>query len=237
MEFFFFTTGVEMKLFTKLFLLTALFTSYSANAQIIVDTTNNSNFGIGPSLSLSEIDYKNEDDNVFGVERNTIGLGVVGGITRNVSLLFQAGHTYESKFNESKLEGEGYMFGGGIGFEMYSHKRVTMVGYGLLNYVSDTYKLKNHRPKKEIKMTVTDLHLGWITLLRANQYISLFGGLDLVPYSDGKITYRDYELEVERDDLVNLKLGMSFDLPSVTIKPEVTLIGEKTFTMMVTFDI
>ena len=203
-------------------------------AQILVDTTNQTNMGLGPTLSLSTIEYENEDGNTFGVERKTMGLGVIAGLISNVRLLFQGGYTFEAEFEDSKTEGDGYMFGGGLGFDLLRSKRVDLMGYTLLNYVKDTYE----KPKyKKVEMSVTDLHLGLVTAIKANRTISLIGGIDLVPYSDGTLDFHHGEIDVEKEDMLNLKLGMSFNLPGITIKPEATLIGEKTFTLMTTFDI
>jgi hypothetical protein len=207
----------------------------TAGAQILVDTAKptGTGFGLGPTLAISNVEYENEDGNTFEVDRKTIGLGIVGNVTRSVAILFQAGHTFESEFEDSDIEGEGYMIGGGLSFLMYGRGRLSLVGYTLLNYVSDSFGKK----KPKIDMDVMDLHIGFLPVVRANSVVSLYAGVDLVPYSDGQIEFKDSKIDIERENMANLKLGMLFTLPDVTLKPEVTLIGEKSFAFMATFEI
>jgi hypothetical protein len=184
---------------------------------------------LGPALSFSKVEYTDKNDNLFEIERKTIGLGLVYKINPSVGLLFQAGHTMKAEYKDSNLEdGKGYMLGAGANFLMYRHNKLSLLGYGLFNYVSDEYK-------PNVEMNVTDIHLGLLTAIRGNNVVTFYAGLDFVPYSEGEIKYKKYKKDVERDDMFNLKLGFDFTLPGVNLKPEVTLIGEKTFTLSAMF--
>lgn len=210
-----------------LFLLTT-----PAMGQILVDTVSSGGgLNLGPTLSFSKVEYEDENDNIFEVKRKTIGLGITYGVSSDVNILFQFGHTFKSEIEDYKLKGDGYMLGTGVGFNFYNRGRLGFAGYGLLNYVDDTYKKK----KNKVEMDVTDIHLGCLLVVRVNRVVNFFGGFDMVPYSDG--SFKPSDISVERDDFLNLKLGMDFTLPSVNIKPEVTLIGEKTFAVSANFNI
>jgi hypothetical protein len=205
-----------------------------AKSQILVDTVSPnkaSDLYLGPVFSFSTIEYKDDNDNTFKVERKTIGLGINYKISQNVGLLFQAGYTLKSKFigaNET-YKGKGYMFGAGANFTMYRKGKVAFLGYGLLNYVSDDYK------KPIFSMNVTDIHLGGILAIQANHAVTFYSGVDLIAYSGGTVKYQKSEVDIERSDMLSLKLGLDFTLSNVNIKPELTLLGEKTFTLSASF--
>ena len=216
--------------FKSIFLLCVLYAT-PVKSQVLVDTISMNGLTLGPSLSFSKVEYEDENDNVFEVKRKTIGLGLTYN-TGNVGLLFQAAHNMESEILESNLKkGKGYMLGAGANFLIYSQNKLSFIGYGLLNYVSDSYK----KDKPKVEMDVTDIHLGMLLAVKANRLVTFYGGLDLVPYSDGDIKRAKSKVDIEREELLNLKLGLDFTFPSVNLRPEVTLIGEKTFTITSSF--
>lgn len=206
-----------------------------ASSQVLVDTISlNSDLSLGPVLSFSKVEYKNENDSTFEVKRKTLGLGLVYKVNPDVGVLFQAAHTLDAEFENSDLDdGEGYMLGTGVNFVMYNQGKLSLLGYGLINYVNDTYD--KFKPKHE--MDVTDIHLGMLMAVKANRTVTFYGGLELIPYSEGSIKRGKYETDIERDEMLNLKLGLDFTFPNMNLKPEVTLIGEKTFTVSAGFNI
>lgn len=207
-----------------------------AKSQILVDTVSPnmaSDLYLGPVFSFSNIEYKDDDDNTFKVERKTIGLGIDYRLSTNVQLLLQAGYTLKSKFIgiHDTYKGKGNMFGAGANFTLFRKGKISFIGYGLVNYVSDDYK------KPKFSMNVTDIHLGGIVAVKANHAVTFYSGLDIVPYSSGSVKYQKTEVDVERSDMLNLKLGLDFTLQGVNIKPELTLLGEKTVTLSASFAI
>ena len=224
-----------MKFFLKALLLTGLCFGTSAKSQILVDTAlvrTPSDLCLGPTLSLSKIEYNNEYDNTFTVKRKTLGLGLVYKLDADVGLLMQMGYTFDAEFEDSDLDnGTGYMAGMGVNFTMYRNRKVALIGYGLLNYVEDRYKEKY----VHIDMHVTDIHMGGLVLVKASPRVGIFGGIDLVPYSEGSLDYHHGKLDISREEILNLKLGLEFNLPGAVIKPEVTLLGEETFSLMASF--
>jgi len=209
-----------------------------AKSQILVDTAlvrAPSDINLGPSLSLSKIKYENEENNkTFTIKRNTLGLGLVCKLDSSVDFLMQLGYTFDEKFENSALdEGTGYMAGMGINFAMYHGKKIDIVGYGLLNYITDHYK----KDYVTVDMHLTDAHLGSLLIFKASPVVGIFGGLDLVPYSEGSIDHHSGNVDFKRNELLNFKLGLEFNLPGVVIKPEATLGGENTFSLIATFAI
>lgn len=209
--------------------------SLSLSAEILVDTTvinPPSAVNIGPTLSLSEIEYENEDGNTFTVDRKVLGLGLVYRFDSSANLLLQMGYTFETEFEDSNFDdGTGYMAGIGVNFAFYRSRKVSFVGYGLLDYVKDRYEIGRHN----IDMDIMDFHLGSTVLFKLGPVAGLFVGVDLVPYSEGSLDYYNRELEIERDDSFNVRFGMQFALPNAYVTPEVVLNGEQTFSLKATF--
>jgi len=225
----------RIKRFIKLALLVTAFCSISAKGQILVDTVSvvhQGELSIGPSLSFSEIQYKDKDDNTGKIERNTLGLSLVYKLNPDVSLLLQAGDTYKATYKgrgtyNNRVDGN--MFGGGLNFVMYKYDNVAFIGYGLINYVTDSFD------KPTFDVNLTDIHVGAITAVKGTDTVTFYGAVDLVPYSKGTLKYDRFNVDVQRDEMVNLKLGLDFTLPGVDIKPEVTLLGEKAVTLTASF--
>lgn len=202
-----------------------------ASSQILVDPTIfDKDLGIGGVLSLSKIDYKNENDDVFSIKRKTLGLTLNHQLDSSISLLAGIGYNFESILEKTEYEGTGYMAQIGVNILLYRGNRLSFLTYGLLNYVLDHFEKPNYATDFEI----IDLHLGGLMFLKASSLVGLYGGIDLIPYSDGTIG-KKVKATIKRDKAVNLKLGLEFTTPKVAIRPEVTLIGEKTITVGATF--
>lgn len=217
--------------------LTLLGWLWAANAvgQVLVDTTvinPSSEVNLGPTLSFSKVEYQNEDDNTFTVKSKTLGLGIVYNLDPGVNLLMQLGYSFDNEIEDSDLDdGTGYMVGIGANFAFLRSRKATILGYAILNYIADHYKVK----RTSIDMKVTDIHIGSTVLFKATPVLGLFVGIDLVPYSDGSLDYKQGEIDIERDEVFNLKLGLQFALARAVITPEITLGGEETISLKATF--
>jgi hypothetical protein len=222
---------MEKFMLKKVFLSLIFLWSFSAYGQILVDTTLvDRDLGIGGALSLSKIDYKTENDDIFTVKRKTLGLTLNHRLDQNISLLAQLGYNFESILEKTEYEGSGYMAGVGVNLRLYQGNRLSFLAYGLLNFISDHFTKPNYSTDFEN----IDIHLGGLMFIRASSLVGLYGGIDLIPYSEGTIG-KKIKTNIKRDKAVNLKLGLEFTTPSVAIRPEITLIGEKTITVGATF--
>jgi len=225
----------RIKRFFKLAMLVAACCSMSAKGQVLVDTVSlahTEGLNLGPVISFSEVEYKDKDDNTGKIERNTLGLSFVYKLNPQVGLLFQAGDTYKATYKGRGTYNnrvDGTMFGGGLNFVMYKYDNVAFIGYGLINYVTDSFD------KPTFDVNVTDIHVGAITAVKGTDTVTFYGAVDLVPYSKGTLKYDRFNVDVQRDEIVNLKLGLDFTLPGIDIKPEVTLLGEKAVTLTASF--
>ena len=214
----------------KILLALLAFIPLTLNAQILVNESKTGQ-GLGPALSVSEIDYKT-DGSTFTFKRKTLGFVLNAPLNADVGALFQAGYTWKSEFDGGSDDGKGYMLGGGINGFFHKGHTVSFVGYGLLNYISDTFK----HGKWKTDLSTTDLHLGTLAVFNVSpKKFDFYCGLDLVPYSDGEMKTNHGKTKYERDEVLGIKLGANIGIGEGTLRPEITLGSEKTFTLTATF--
>jgi hypothetical protein len=212
--------------------------SFSAKAEILVDESlinPPSGISVGASLGLSKVEYEySRGDWEFAISRKTLGLGLVSSLGSGANLLLQAGYVFKSEYEDTDWEGKGWMLGGGVNFLLHKGSRVSVLGYGLLNYTQEEYE---YHEKLDADLTLTDLHLGALFMFRAGPRAVLYVGPDFVPYSEGEIKFSDKHRgeDFEREDVLNLKIGASIAAGSVVIRPEVTLMNEQTLMLTVDF--
>jgi hypothetical protein len=219
-----------------IFLISFLF-SFTAFGQVLVDESNISprnGLSIGGSLGLSQVEYKYHDDYTFEIDRKTLGLGLVSSLGSSANLLFQIGYTFDAEYEDTDWEGKGWMLGGGVNFLIHRGRKVDFVGYGLLNYIQEEY---DWHDKLNADFSMMDLHLGGLVVFKASPKVSLYLGPEFIPYSEGEIKFSDkyHKQKIEREDMLNFKLGMSIATDSVVIRPEVTFMNEQTLMLTVNF--
>lgn len=221
----------------KFLLAIALMFGTATHAQILVDESlikPPSGLSVGGSLGFSKVEYKYDDDYTFDLDRKTLGLGLVSNLGGNVNLLFQAGYTFESEYEDTDWKGKGWMLGGGVNFLFHRGAKVDFIGYGLLNYIQEEYKW---RKRLTADLTMMDLHLGGLVMFKASPRVGLYIGPDFVPYSDGEIKFSDkhHGEDIQRDDIFNLKVGASIVGDGVIFRPEITFMNEQTIMLTVDF--
>jgi len=210
--------------------------SFAAKGQILVNTSNlrpAGDFNFEGDLGFSSVDY-DSDSHTYSANRKILGLGVVANITSNLNFIGQLGYDFEGKIDDN-WKGKGYIIGGGLNALLYKGSRVSFGGYGLLNYLAEDYK---HVDNYKVKFGFSDLdfHVGALLLFRASQNVTVYGGPDLVLYSKGAISFpHASDIELERSHNINIKLGMDLQLNKVTLRPEITFLGEKTLVLGIGF--
>jgi hypothetical protein len=203
----------------------------SLYGQVLVNTSNVQPH-IGGNLSISNVDYQ-FDDTTFNLDRSIVGLGLAASLNPSVAFLLQAGYTFDAKYDDHhQWHGTGYMVGAGANFEFYKAEYINLVGYGLFNYIQETYKhsSSNH------DLTLLDMHVGGLVVGKASPEITLYCGPEYIPYSKGKLKFNRIEKDIERADALNFKVGMNVKLDTnLTLKPEVTFLNEQTITLALDF--
>jgi hypothetical protein len=180
------------------------------------------------AFSFSEVEY--DAKSTIDVERKILVGGYSQGLGADYDLILQAGLILESKYENIDDEGKGFLFGGGSKFQIHRDHGLVVTGYGLFNYLNESLEVGD----EELKVTVWDIHGGAIALFPLpGKPIQPYAGLDLAIISDGEIDFLGSESDFERDDLINIKLGLNWATGSITVRPEFTIIGEQTVTIAI----
>lgn len=178
------------------------------------------------TFTTSTIGYENNGP-TSDFERKILGVGMNIGINSSVDFIGQFGLILDGKIENTNFDGDGFNLGFGLNGSVYNKGRVSMNALGLFVYQKETYKSD---PLK-IDYTNKELHLGGVANFQAAKNIGIHGGLMLVPMSDTEGKSGGASLSLERDDMIYLVLGATFAFDSVTIRPQVTLMGEESFTI------
>ena len=186
-------------------------------------------------FSASEIEYEG-DGSSDDIDRKILGVEMARGLSGAVDGFAQLGLIVDSEIGGFD-DGQGFTFG--IGGRSVVHKETAyrVSAYGAFTYQSEEFDEKSIK----VELTTYDLHAGAVVGFNATPVMMPYAGLDLVLLSDGdskvKIkgggTYDNDDDDIERDDILNLKIGGLFNPATPTVRAEVVLMGEDTFTLAV----
>ncbi len=218
-----------MHLSRLLIVLISISGSTNLLAQALIDpvtTTRGRGTRLEGSFTVSEIGYEN-DNITTTYDRKIIGASLNMGISPMIDFVGQFGLILDGKVEDTNADGDGYNLGFGVNANVYNKGRVSVNALGLFVYQKETYK---SGPVK-IDITNKELHLGGIADFHATKNVGIHGGLILVPMSDGEAKVGSNTNSFEREDLLNLVLGATFDFDNFTIRPQLTILGEESFTI------
>lgn len=227
-------------MFKKLFCLSSFLTlivSSLGYSQVLMDPSTVAKSGqgrVGFGLGISEIDYET-DSTSLEVKRKTIGAIFDYSVASRLDITAQLGYIMDLEIESGHDDGKGFVFGfGGRGLIHSSHQ-FRIYGYSFFAYQKEEI---DHDPGKS-EITTYDLHIGGIVGFPVSQKMQPYVGLDLVPMDDGEVktTIGSYssKYDIERDDIVSIKLGLDAFFDDVLIRPELTLFGEQTIVLSATF--
>lgn len=202
-----------------------------AHADLLADPSSTNGDGRTKAAGVfvsSEIEYES-DDSEFDVERKILGIELSHGVSREVDVIGQAGFIMDTEVERIDEDGDGFLFGGGARFEIAQSGSLRLLGFGLLSFQTEEIKDGSFK----LELDTHELHTGVVSAFHISRTIIPYAGLDIILFDDGEAKASNgnfsSEDDVERDDMFSLKLGANLDLASVTMRPEVTILGEQTF--------
>lgn len=198
-------------------------------AQALVDpvnTTRGRGTRVEGSFAVSEIGYE-RDNFTTTYDRKLLGVSLNMGINPMIDFVGQFGLILDGKIEDTNADGDGYNLGFGLNANVYNKGRLSMNALGVFVYQKETYKSGNAK----FDTTNKELHLGGIADFHATKNVGIYGGLILVPMSDGETKAGSVTASFEREDLLNVVLGATFDFDNITIRPQLTIMGEEAFTI------
>jgi len=219
----------------------ALFTlliSSNGFSQILMDPSTVTKQGqsrVGFGLAISELDY-DTGSTTPEFKRKTLGVTFDYGVANRLDITGQFGYIMDLEIESNSDDGKGFVFGFGGRCLIHSSYQFRVYGYSFFAYQKEEID-RNSYGKSEI--TTYDLHLGGIVGFPLSPKMQPYLGLDLIPMDDGEIktTIGSYsgKTDIERDDIVNIKLGLDAFFDNVLIRPELTLFGEQTIVLSAAF--
>lgn len=190
---------------------------------------------ISPGLHLAEVEYEIDGSDV-DVERNILGASYSYGMAPNFDILGQFGYSWDAELDDPDNDGSGFMLGMGGKSKLLAEGKMRAFAHGLFNYINEKYE--NDDSGVEYEVDLFEIHLGGTMGFLVSRQFMPYGGLELV-ISDGELKAKlgsaENEEDMERDSLINLRLGANFLLGSTIISGEATLLGEKTFHLSAMF--
>ncbi len=140
----------------------------------------------------------------------------------------ELGYIADSEIKDASGSGDGILLGGGVRGLLFREKKFSLIGSGGLRYINEDYGHSVDGDEFEV-------NLGLLGRGQLNKEFGVFGGLDLLPYSSGTISYRNADVDIERETIIGLRLGADYLIQGVTIGAEFALISEETFLIRATF--
>ncbi len=109
-----------------------------------------------------------------------------------------------------------------------------MLAYGLLNHLSETSRSIARRTTT-IDLSVTELQLGALAGFSdwRRRHALCRVGAGAAQQRQGQSERRKLSDDIEREDILNLRLGVAFALTSVSQRADAVLVGETTITLSV----
>jgi hypothetical protein len=180
-------------------------------------------------LLLQDTDYETTTD--FSVETTQLFAGYKAALSPNFALGAGLGVVLDGEI------GEGNPAEDGSGLRLFVDGQFEFKQWGT-NSLLGTFALAHDRYGFErdfvggtvdIDFSVTEIKIGGLFAHRINR-ASLYGGLEAYLFSDGEVDAGVSNVDVERDDRLNVRLGGAFAVDSsIDLRADLFLIGEQTF--------
>lgn len=217
----------------RLVLLSSFLLSSESLAQMLVDPSTVAPAGkvrAAGIFSAAEVDYET-DNTDFDIERKILAVEFASGMAPDVDIVGDIGLITDSEIDNVDADGDGYVFGFGVRSVVHKESNWRASAFGIFSYQSEEFEGDNDWT---LEVDSYDIHTGAVALFLMTPKFQPYAGLDLALYSDGSAKVKGSgrgKEDIERDDLINLKFGANFNFTRLTLRPELTLFGEKTFSL------
>ena len=214
-----------------LFLLCILNAS-TASAQLIVDHQAKANQGqlqLSPALLFSEAEYDPDGGGSQDIERKIFGLAFGYGVHPSLDVYAELGYIIESELESVRDDDDGFMLGFGVRGQLYQQNAFKLKGFAGARYVDEEYG-------NGIEGSLWELYSGITGRWELSREVGLYGGFDLIPYTDGEVDSRVGSQDFDRDDPIGIRVGADFTLNNgVRLNGEIALISDESFILRATF--
>lgn len=164
--------------------------SAPASAQLIMNPSSSCDLGgveLGPAVAFSKTAYKGDDDSKVDVERILTGLYGAWGLNEwfdlYVSFSFIADAQRKPDEGEWDDSGNGFLAGAGIRGINYQNDYIDVMSYVQVSFISEDY---GEMEGTKVDAEIFDVALGAIVKGYVTDRLSVYGGVEFIPYTDGK---------------------------------------------------
>ncbi len=205
----------------------------SASAQLIVTPhgdVRDQQIDLTVALSGSEIEYELEDSGGSAdIDRTIVGIAAAFGLSPVLDLYGEFGYIVEAEVEGADGDDDGALLGAGVRGVMYKQDGLSVHGLAGVRFISEEYG-------DGVEGELFELPLSVVLSGKVDPNFQLYGGLDLVPISEGDVDFPGAgSADIERDDIIGVRFGGDYSWPSLTLNLEVALVSEESFTARLTF--
>ncbi len=180
---------------------------------------------LSPVLSFVDIDYDLDSGGSVGIDRTILGVSGVYGMNRQVDFYGELGYIVESEI-ESGGDDDGFQLGGGVKGLFFERDQISLMGLAGVRFITESYGGGSDGQFFEIPLAL-------VLRGKVNREWSIYGGIDVIPWSDGEIDGRAGDTDLDRDDPVGLRAGVDYKLEQVVLNAEIGFISEESFLLRV----
>ncbi|MBQ49707.1 MAG: hypothetical protein CMP10_20165 [Zetaproteobacteria bacterium] len=194
-----------------------------------VNKTGKINFG--GNFVTSEVEYEIENLS-RDIERKIVGFEAGVPIDGKTDAVFQFGLVNEADYENVNEDGDGYIFGAGFRRLLVSRGTLNVIGYGVLTINKEEVDSVSNGIKYKSDFDLTELQGGIVGVVQLEPLLSIYGGGEIIPYSNGSIKITNTpKIDYEREDALNLRIGAQYLLDGlIGLRGELALMSEETLT-------
>lgn len=217
----------------------------TAAGQLIVNPSTRAEAGkfeAGGAASFGRVEY-----DAGYVERKCVGGYGAYGITDWIDAYGSLGFSFDAEPENWSESGHGYILAAGARAKVWQMDDLSALLYGQIQHLKETYDaigVSALGVDGDLEGKITELIFGALLRYDLNDAFSFYGGVELIPWSDGEIEgsteveipglpdfgFSDAD-EVERDVPVTLRAGANYDFGQVWVRGEVALVSETAVTV------
>lgn len=195
-------------------------------AELLVDPSQKTDPGgleVGGIFMYSDVDYE-----IWDIKRLIAGGYAAFGLSEIIDIYAGAGYIIDSDPSGWPNGDSGFIVAGGVRGLVYENNPMAVIVYSQLGYITEDYGTVHYSADG----TLLELIVGGIFKYSLNDQLSFYGGLELIPYSDGEVDFsgrlRDFDLE--RDKIVTVRGGATYHLENLWFRGGLAVGSETTFT-------
>lgn len=193
--------------------LSIAFCAWSANAQLIADPVGITEVGYfegGGMVMRSAIKYEEEE-----ITRNIAGGYCIYGLNDYIDIYGSLGVSTSVEPEGWDESGHGWMMALGTRGFIWGSGPLSIYAYGQLQYLAEDYGEYSEKfddgdiyqkATVEVEASLVELLAGAMAEYAVSEQFTLYGGLELIPFSDGEAeASMDYDLHVDDEGMTSVE--------------------------------